>query len=817
MPDIGAFGDANSAAFLVRRGGGDYVRAGGDPALGPNAAKILRYEIHAPNALTEALFLSRPVGYDAVQVWWGVPPEGLTNWSYMCVVRSGFGHPSTPTDGEIVELFRRPGTGYSDDLVPGTFFDTGLSAGRWYYYTLFFRVGFRWYVAGTTESLVPIDYHHRDHLLGLVPPFYLSREIEDSNNFISRWMTMIGYDLDYTRSLTEGVQQIYDPDTAPQVLLDSSGQQNLGFTKQSKLGDIRYRSVLANNRTIRWQRGTINGLQTYVESVFKSAVTVTNGINELLLVDDAEFLSGVGNWSPMPWRIGYELAVGRYGINAGTTPAIPDLFKSRNVKIEAFVEHDEHDHDTPGSLPTISGPTSPWPLPDKLALTTGSPRGVARITAVAGEQLAVTCGAGQQSVIVGVDSKGQKLVYDTQHLDAFYRGIAIPVPVDPKDPMPTYYLSFWSRRVPGNTSDNDLIVYGFAQYDARQPTQGFSDGFRGVNATSLLDQPAPFPDLNPLNTLGGFDSWQARTSSDGPLQSPNYSFWPDSLATPILWNANAASAVLGTEFQTTKAGWITHIRYYRRASSPLPNTGIIWDSATQTQIASVTFTDPLAKAGWVVAKLPSPLRMEVGQIYTVSYYLPGGGFYSDNGGFPTPPATLNSGPLQALQARTSFGAVNAPPVWPATARTITYYADVIFAPQDPVPADPSTAPTDLPLLQTARLSRTGPGSDQWEHLVASFQISPKCRYLIPFIWYKLAAVDGRGVPMPVTTPRYVTGGLVNQSQGGGATQVFLPDEYLKMISEGTPSKHLIGGPGDDRPDRTQDTPAGAPYKTIGET
>ena len=243
------------------------------------------------------------------------------------------------------------------------------------------------------------------------------------------------------------------PGLSTTVAARLDGQQNLGFTKPSALGDIRYRSVLANNRAILFRRGTIDGLETYVRSVFKSEVTVTNGLNELLLVDDAEFLTGVGDWSPMPWRIGYEVASSLHGANMAGLPV--GGFKSRHVKIEAFVEHDDG---KPGNPPILSGTGAPWPLPASVRTA----RGVARIQAFNGEQLAITCGAGQQHVLVGVDSAGQETVYDEQHLDAFYRGI----PVDP-DGQATYYFSFWSKRATGNTSETDLILFGFMQLTTR--------------------------------------------------------------------------------------------------------------------------------------------------------------------------------------------------------------------------------------------------------------------------------------------------------------------------------------------------------------
>ena len=628
MADILSVPDPESPAFLLRRSAaGDFVRAGSSvtPPDMYKAEAIIRWDTAVPEQLFNALFISQPVDYDAVKIWWGAPPEGMVNWTALCVVRSGFGHPSTPADGEIVHFQDRP-VPYDTTNVPGSFFDKGLPSGRWYYYTLFFQLsGGKWVNVATTHSLVPVDYQHRQHLLDLVPPFYLSWESENSASFITRWMTMIGYDLDYTRTLAEGVQQIYDPDSAPQVLLDAMGQNNLGFNKPSALGDIRYRSVLANNRAILFHRGTLSGLETYVEAVFKSEVSVSNGLNELLLVDDAEFLTGVGNWAPMPWRIGHELGISaRVGAGANP-PTLPvNGFQTRHVSITSIPE--------PKTVGVGGVLPAPWPLPIEI----NSARGVARIqSTVAGEQLAITCGAGEQKVITNVDSSTRTLVYDEQHLDAFYRGIPVDVPDLPTDPLiapepvPVYYFSFWSRRDPGNVAEQDLIAFGFMQYDDKPATQGFSDGFRGVGGL-------PTAPTNPLTTLGGFDSWQAR-------------------------------------------------------STAVPQT---------TEIV------------------------------------------------PSPTALL-------MQRRTIKGGV-------------------------------------------------GTTADQWEHVVGSFPLSRHCRYIVPFIWYQHSPGTLGAVPAPVSTARYITGVLVNASQGVGADQVFSLDSYLRLLSQTTPTRDLIGGVDEDLPAGARD-------------
>jgi hypothetical protein len=73
---------------------------------------------------------------------------------------------------------------------------------------------------------------------------------------------------------------------------------------------------------------------------------------------------------------------------------------------------------------------------------------------------------------------------------------------------------------------------------------------------------------------------------------------------------------LGMKFFAQVSGSITAIRYMKAASDPGPHTGNIW-SASGGLLASVTFTNESA-SGWQVARLATPLHINVNTIYVVS-------------------------------------------------------------------------------------------------------------------------------------------------------------------------------------------------------
>lgn len=299
---------SDAHAFEIRRletdGGGDALRDGNHPVrYGPSSIPL-----DYLGSLS-----ARPLDYDAVEITLGASSTAsgtelvaTTSETYLgtALVRSSFGFPEHPQDGVVVQAWE------AGQALPEQIIDGNLSQGCWYYYSLMTRYAdSRWHVAYRTQALVPFDYKHRDAMWGLTPPFYQKTDGEPyrdiDNNALYRLYSVIGYDLDYTRTLTEGVQELWNPDTAPLPLLRLLGKQNLGAEGEGKIGDTHWRGVVSQNRLINGRRGTLDGLRRFVESASKYATVATKGLNELLLVDDAEMVDGVGHWAPSPFSVNY--------------------------------------------------------------------------------------------------------------------------------------------------------------------------------------------------------------------------------------------------------------------------------------------------------------------------------------------------------------------------------------------------------------------------------------------------------------------------------------------------------------------------------
>ena len=118
------------------------------------------------------------------------------------------------------------------------------------------------------------------------------------------------------------------------------------------------------------------------------------------------------------------------------------------------------------------------------------------------------------------------------------------------------------------------------------------------------------------------DSINLETPSAGrtvTVTAPTYvTLFPGS-ATPAVVNTTDASAVeLGVKFQTSVAGTVSGIRFYKSSQDTGTHTGELW-SSTGTKLATATFTNETA-SGWQTVTFSSPVTLTPGTTYIASYH-----------------------------------------------------------------------------------------------------------------------------------------------------------------------------------------------------
>lgn len=164
-------------------------------------------------------------------------------------------------------------------------------------------------------------------------------------------------------------------------------------------------------------------------------------------------------------------------------------------------------------------------------------------------------------------------------------------------------------------------------------------------------------------------------------------------ATPAIVNTTDASAVeLGVKFQSSVAGTVNGIRYYKSSQDTGTHTGALW-SSTGTKLASLTFTNETT-TGWQIATFSSPVTITPGVTYTASYHTNVGRYSATTSYFTS---DVTNGPLTAPAAGNGVYTYGATSLFPtSTVQNTNFWVDVLF-----VPATPNTAPTAVADLADA--------------------------------------------------------------------------------------------------------------------
>ncbi|MFT2214626.1 DUF4082 domain-containing protein [Rhizobium giardinii] len=161
-------------------------------------------------------------------------------------------------------------------------------------------------------------------------------------------------------------------------------------------------------------------------------------------------------------------------------------------------------------------------------------------------------------------------------------------------------------------------------------------------------------------------------------------FFPASAIPPTVPDVDANAIEVGMKFQSSVAGTVAGVRYYKSDLNIGPHTGSLW-SSTGTRLATVTFTNE-SGVGWQAASFSSPVAIAAGTTYVVSYHT-NYGHYNATGNYFASPVT--NGPLTA-PTNAGVYSYNSASVFPSsTFNGENYWVDVLFNPT----TSSNTAPT----------------------------------------------------------------------------------------------------------------------------
>ncbi|MEH2514174.1 VCBS repeat-containing protein [Nitrobacteraceae bacterium AZCC 1564] len=190
------------------------------------------------------------------------------------------------------------------------------------------------------------------------------------------------------------------------------------------------------------------------------------------------------------------------------------------------------------------------------------------------------------------------------------------------------------------------------------------------------------------------DSVNLETPSAGrtiTVAAPNFvSLFPGT-ATPAVLNTTDASAVeLGVRFQSSVAGTISGIRFYKSSQDTGVHTGTLW-SSTGAVLGTLTFNNESA-SGWQSATFSSPITITPGVIYTASYHTNVGHYSNTQNYFTT---NVTSGPLTAPASGNGVYAYSSNSAFPTqTFQATNFWVDVMFNPSSGTTNQPPVAVND---------------------------------------------------------------------------------------------------------------------------
>lgn len=189
--------------------------------------------------------------------------------------------------------------------------------------------------------------------------------------------------------------------------------------------------------------------------------------------------------------------------------------------------------------------------------------------------------------------------------------------------------------------------------------------------------------------------------SDSPTGVQPVTLFDDTQpAIPSHYDTNPVE--IGMRFKSSTGGEVLGLRFFKGAENTGTHVGNLW-SAGGTKLASVTFTNESA-SGWQTAALSTPVRLEAGKTYVVSYFAPKGR-YAAQGGYFTDNAATN-GPLTAMaDTSTSHNGVyryGSSSGFPSSSyKGTNYWVDMVFQPDSG-----STSTTQAPTTSTTAAPTT---------------------------------------------------------------------------------------------------------------
>ena len=272
-----------------------------------------------------------------------------------------------------------------------------------------------------------------------------------------------------------------------------------------------------------------------------------------------------------------------------------------------------------------------------------------------------------------------------------------------------------------------------------------------------------------------------------------------STSPPTVAEMDGNSIELGVKFQSSVAGTVSGVRFFRNDLNIGTHTGTLW-SSTGTKLATATFTNETGN-GWQAVSFSSPITITANTQYVASYHT--SGYYSaTTGGFSS---GVTNGPLSTPSNAGvyRYGTTSAFPN--LVFNSENYWVDVLFNPGSPGPNQAPTAVNDSGFTTTntavtipVLANDTDPDGDpltvtgvsNFSNGTAAIQnnaviFTPSNNYTGP-AGFSYAISDGRGGTASATVSLSVN------APGSGPVSLFSGSETPAVLSDSDTAQVELG-------------------------
>lgn len=261
----------------------------------------------APAVFEESFFEAVSSCYGEVDLTWAInltAPDDVSTSpvaTNIVLVYSADGEPQTIASGTIL-LFNS--TQYA-------LTHSGLTEGRWAYYSLFAHYestdGDSYYErVASLAILVPKNYGSNIQLWERIPEYYRNQDISIATAEVAagtyavsscigtlptgglagplfKYLSVIGFDMDIIRTLADYTMVAQDPLLASTEALDAIASQMAVILRKSDLGGQRLRGLIGDIGYFRRSKGTLAGTEFFAQAISGSNITFDETTGEIVV------------------------------------------------------------------------------------------------------------------------------------------------------------------------------------------------------------------------------------------------------------------------------------------------------------------------------------------------------------------------------------------------------------------------------------------------------------------------------------------------------------------------------------------------------